>query len=146
MMYVQLFLANFRAFTFYHMKKILLLILLFYILTAFAQTKIASQRPGSKNSYSENHFENKLQTSNHILPGAYQTEEYLPLLKGKRVGIFANQTSVVEYTHLVDTLKKMGVHLTKIFAPEHGFRGTADAGAHVKTYTDEQTGIPVISL
>jgi len=81
-----------------------------------------------------------------ILPGAFQTGEYLPLLKGKRVGVFANQTSMVNDTHLVDTLKKMHVQVTKIFAPEHGFRGTADAGENIKTYTDKETGITVVSL
>lgn len=83
---------------------------------------------------------------NMILPGAYQTMEYLPLLKGKRVGIFANQTSTIGSTHLVDTLKKLGIAISKIFAPEHGFRGTADAGEKIKNYTDQKTGIPVISL
>lgn len=81
-----------------------------------------------------------------ILPGACQVSEYLPLLKGKRVGVFANQTSMIEHTHLVDSLQKLGINITKIFAPEHGFRGTADAGAEIKTYTDKQTGITVVSL
>ncbi len=81
-----------------------------------------------------------------ILPGAYQTSEYIPLLKDKRVAVFANQTSVIENTHLVDSLKKLGVNIVKIFSPEHGFRGTSDAGENVKDYVDAQTGIPVISL
>lgn len=81
-----------------------------------------------------------------ILPGAFQTAEYLPLLKGKRVGVFANQTSVIGHTHLVDSLQRLGVSITKIFAPEHGFRGTADAGENIKTYTDKKTGITVVSL
>ncbi len=81
-----------------------------------------------------------------ILPGAYQTKEYVPLLKGKRVGVFANNTATIGETHLVDTLQKSGVNITKIFGPEHGFRGTAIAGEKVDSYTDQQTGIPVISL
>jgi uncharacterized protein YbbC (DUF1343 family) len=81
-----------------------------------------------------------------ILPGAYQINEYLPLLKGKRVAIFANNTATINDTHLVDTLKKLGITITKIFGPEHGFRGDADAGAHIDNYTDAKTGIPVISL
>lgn len=85
-------------------------------------------------------------TANTILPGAYQINEYVPLLKGKRVGIFANNTAIVKGTHLVDTLKKLGITITKIFGPEHGFRGTANAGSHVENYVDEKTGIPVISL
>jgi uncharacterized protein YbbC (DUF1343 family) len=81
-----------------------------------------------------------------IQPGACQLKEYLPLLKNKRVGIFANQTSIVGPSHLVDTLQKLGIHITKIFGPEHGFRGNADAGASVDSYTDPATGIPVVSL
>lgn len=80
------------------------------------------------------------------LPGAFQTTEYFPLLKGKRVGVFANHTAMLGSTHLVDTLKKSGIIITKIFGPEHGFRGTADAGEKVSSYTDAKTGIPVISL
>jgi uncharacterized protein YbbC (DUF1343 family) len=81
-----------------------------------------------------------------ILPGAYQTGEYVPMLKNKRVGIFANYTATIGNTHLIDTLQKLGIKITKIFGPEHGFRGTEDAGETVDTYTDSATGIPVISL
>jgi len=81
-----------------------------------------------------------------IIPAAERINVYLPLLKGKRVGIFANQTSTVGNTHLVDTLRKLGVDIKLIFGPEHGFRGTADAGEKVGNYTDEKTGIPVVSL
>ena len=71
---------------------------------------------------------------------------YLPVLKGKSVAVFANQTSIVGNTHLVDTLIKSGIKVVKIFGPEHGFRGDADAGEHVGDVTDKKTGIPVISL
>lgn len=81
-----------------------------------------------------------------IKTGAERIEVYLPLLKGKTVGIFANQTSVVGNSHLVDTLRKLGVDIKVIFGPEHGFRGTADAGEKIGNYTDEKTGIPVVSL
>jgi uncharacterized protein YbbC (DUF1343 family) len=84
--------------------------------------------------------------NNKILAGAERMEVYLPLLKGKRVGIFANQTSMVGNTHLVDTLRKSGVDIKVIFGPEHGFRGTADAGEKVGNYIDKETGIPVVSL
>ncbi|HXL58744.1 MAG TPA: DUF1343 domain-containing protein [Chitinophagaceae bacterium] len=124
------------------MKKTLLLIILFTIHFFHAQKRTIFSQP--LRSFVND--KKKLQTSNQILPGAYQTIEYLPLLKNKRVAVFANQTSVIGNTHLVDSLKKLGVNIVKIFAPEHGFRGTADAGAKVQTYTDEQTGIPVISL
>ena len=81
-----------------------------------------------------------------IYPGAYQTTHYLSLLEGKRVGIFANQTSTISNVHLIDSLQHRGIVITKIFAPEHGFRGTADAGERVGSYIDKATGIPVISL
>jgi uncharacterized protein YbbC (DUF1343 family) len=81
-----------------------------------------------------------------IIPAAERLSVYLPLLKGKRVGVFANQTSTVGRSHLVDTLKKSGVNIKLIFGPEHGFRGTADAGEKIGNYVDEKTGIPVVSL
>jgi uncharacterized protein YbbC (DUF1343 family) len=81
-----------------------------------------------------------------ILTGADQTEKYIPLLQGKRVAIMANPTSVIGSTHLVDSLKKRGVNIVKVFGPEHGFRGNASAGVHVADETDPATGIPVISL
>lgn len=82
----------------------------------------------------------------HITPAAERIDVYLPLIKGKRVGIFANQTSVVGNTHLVDTLVKLGVNIKLIFGPEHGFRGTASAGEKVTNAVDAKTGIPIISL
>ena len=81
-----------------------------------------------------------------ILPGAARTELYLPLLKGKHVAVFANQTSMVGTAHLVDTLQKLGIQIQVIFGPEHGFRGTADAGEKVGNYRDVKTGVPVVSL
>jgi len=81
-----------------------------------------------------------------IRTGAEQTEKYLPLLKGKRVAIVANQTSIIGKTSLVDSLKSLQVNIVKIFGPEHGFRGTASAGAVVSDSIDAKTGIPEISL
>ena len=81
-----------------------------------------------------------------IKTGAEQTEKYLPLLKGKRVAIVANQTSIISKTSLVDSLKSLEVNIIKIFGPEHGFRGTASAGAVVADSVDAKTGIPEISL
>ncbi len=78
--------------------------------------------------------------------GAEQTEIYLPLLKGKRVGMVVNPTSIIGKTTTVDSLLKLGVKIVKIFGPEHGFRGNASAGIHVNNEIDEKTGIPVISL
>ncbi len=81
-----------------------------------------------------------------IIPGAEQIDKYLPLFKGKKIAVFANHTSIVGKSHLVDTLQKLGVNIKVIFAPEHGFRGTADAGEKIGDLTDAKTGIPVISL
>lgn len=85
-------------------------------------------------------------SAQNIRTGADRTTVYLPLIKGKKVGIFANQTSMVGDAHLVDTLRKLGIDIRVIFGPEHGFRGTADAGEKVGDYTDKQTGIKVVSL
>ena len=71
------------------------------------------------------------QSAPKIIPAADRTEVYIPLLKGKRIGVFANHTSVIGNTHLVDSLLKRGLKITKAFGPEHGFRGTADAGEHI---------------
>lgn len=84
--------------------------------------------------------------NDRIITGADRIPVYLPYLKGKRVGVFANQTSVIGNSHLVDSLSKLGVNIKVIFGPEHGFRGTADAGEKVQTYIDEKTGIKVVSL
>ncbi|EGV42550.2 DUF1343 domain-containing protein [Bizionia argentinensis JUB59] len=88
-----------------------------------------------------------------IIVGANQTASYLSLLQGKNIGIVANQTSVIfknadhsENTHLVDSLVALKVNVKKVFSPEHGFRGTADAGEVVKDGIDTKTGLPIISL
>jgi len=96
-------------------------------------------------------------TSSNIIVGANRTSDYLPLLKDKKVGIVGNQSSVIfnseitegenaTYTHLVDSLVSLKVNVKKVFAPEHGFRGNADAGEHVKDGKDPKTGLHVISL
>lgn len=84
--------------------------------------------------------------SEKIKVGAEQTEEYLPALKGQRVAVLANHTAMVGEQHLVDMLISKGVKLVGIFSPEHGFRGGADAGEHVKNSVDEKTGVPIWSL
>jgi len=81
-----------------------------------------------------------------IKTGAEQTEKYLPMLKGKRIAIVGNQTSVIGNTLLVDSLKSLKINVVKIFGPEHGFRGTASAGAVVADSVDAKTGIREISL
>lgn len=85
-----------------------------------------------------------------IQTGADQTGLYLKKLKGKRIAVVANQTSVISngngYTHLVDSLVSLKVNVQKVFAPEHGFRGKADAGELVKDGLDKKTGLPIVSL
>ena len=83
-----------------------------------------------------------------VTTGAERTEEYLPLLKGKRVGLVVNQTSVVNnaQTCLLDTLVGLNINVVTVFAPEHGFRGDADAGETVKDGKDVRTGVPILSL
>ncbi len=92
----------------------------------------------------------KAKNDKSIIVGANQTQTYLPILNGKRIGIVANQTSVIfkkdTNTHLVDSLIALNVDVKKVFAPEHGFRGTVDAGEVVKDGIDTKTGLPIISL
>lgn len=84
--------------------------------------------------------------SGEIIVGAACTSEYVPLLKGKKVALLSNHTGVVGDKHVLDIMLEKGVVVTTIFSPEHGFRGNADAGEHVKSSVDEKTGIPIASL
>lgn len=81
-----------------------------------------------------------------IITGADQTEKYLPYLKGKRIGLVANQSSIIGSISSVDSLLSLGIKIVKVFGPEHGFRGNASNGAVVSNETDANTGIPIISL
>jgi len=83
---------------------------------------------------------------NVVTPGAARFGLYVDSLKGLKVGLVANHASVIGQTHLVDTLINQEVNIIRIFSPEHGFRGNADAGAIVDSYIDQDTQIPVISL
>lgn len=80
------------------------------------------------------------------ITGAEQTETYIPLLEGKKVGVVANNTSLIGNVHLVDSLLRAGIDVKIVFSPEHGFRGDHDAGAKVKHSVDERTGLPIYSL
>ncbi|MGS2762126.1 exo-beta-N-acetylmuramidase NamZ family protein [Sinomicrobium sp. M5D2P9] len=121
--------------------------LFFFLITACGNR--ASSRPAE----SADAPEQTPPAKTRIETGADRTEVYLPLLQNKRVGIVANPTSIIsaneektEYSHLVDSLLKLDINIQKVFAPEHGFRGTADAGEVVKDGKDPKTGLPVISL
>lgn len=81
-----------------------------------------------------------------IITGADQTEKYLPYLKGKRIGLIANQSSLIGRKSSVDSLLSLGVQIVKVFGPEHGFRGNASNGAVVNDEKDAKTGLPIISL
>lgn len=81
-----------------------------------------------------------------IQTGAEQVTTYLPLLRDKKIALVVNQTSTIKATHLVDSLINLGIDIKTIFAPEHGFRGNADAGEHVKDGIDTKTKLPIISL
>lgn len=81
-----------------------------------------------------------------IMVGAERTEQYLPILKDKRVAILANHSSLIGTTHLVDSLLALDINIIKVFAPEHGFRGDRPDGAHVEDAKDVKTGLPIVSL
>ncbi len=81
-----------------------------------------------------------------VAPGAHDLPAYLPSLSGKRIGLVVNHTSTIGPVHLVDTLMRLGVEIDKIYAPEHGFRGHADAGAHIEDGVDPETGLMIVSL
>lgn len=98
------------------------------------------------NSFSIPLFAQKAGQRNNSIPAAELMGKYLHLLKNKSVGVFANHTSMVRNVHLVDTLVSSGIKVNKIFAPEHGFRGTADAGSKIDNAVDKGTGIQVVSL
>ena len=88
----------------------------------------------------------QMQAQKNILPGAYQTAQYFSLLNNKRVGLFTNQTAIIGKIHLIDTLIREGIQIQKVFTPEHGLRGTADAGEKVSDEIDAKTGIKIVSL
>jgi uncharacterized protein YbbC (DUF1343 family) len=111
----------------------------FLICIVFSLTSFSDSRRSI--SYMETVFYKK-----QILTGADQTEKYLPYIRGKRVAIMANPTSIIGKRHLVDSLRTLGINIVKVFGPEHGFRGNASAGAKVMDEIDSATGIPVISL
>lgn len=88
----------------------------------------------------------QIDVSKNLKTGAEQTNLYVSDLKGKTVALVVNHTSMIGKTHLADSLISLGIKIKTIFAPEHGFRGTADAGEHVMNGIDKKTGVPIVSL
>lgn len=114
-------------------KNLVLIKLIIFGIVCLAFTKISAQT--------------KNQQENCYKPAADRPELYLKLLKNKNIAVVANQTSLLaDKTHLVDFLVKNNIKIKEIFAPEHGFRGNADAGEHVKNGIDAKTGLPIVSL
>ncbi|MEH6538148.1 MAG: DUF1343 domain-containing protein [Psychroserpens sp.] len=138
----------------------------FPIIIMFVLVLISCGSKSKEDSDQNNEILNQVQNDSlsklnpEIIVGANQTDKYLPLLNGKRVGIVANQTSVIfkeitvsqkaprndNYIHVVDFLLKRRVKIKKVFAPEHGFRGKSDAGEVVKDGIDTKTRLPIVSL
>jgi len=111
---------------------------LFLILLAISASSVSCQQTASPRK--------QLPVKEIILPGSYNSNEYLALLTGKKVGIVANNTSKIINTHLVDSLISLKVNVIKIFGPEHGFRGDQPDGKEILNGKDPKTGIEVISL
>jgi uncharacterized protein YbbC (DUF1343 family) len=127
------------------MKKVSLFIS-YALLMVVAITSCKSTVAQSANGHNGSKNNNKVIRKDTIRTGADQTNKYLSYLKGKRVAILANQTSIIGDRHMVDSLQSLGVNIVKVFGPEHGFRGNASAGVHVADEKDKATGIPIISL
>lgn len=121
----------------------------------FKYTSIALLTSGiflgfASNTFAQAKLNSKQSSSTKIIVGAENTNAYLKLLKNKKVGLISNQTGIVKdgdkTIHTLDLLMNNDVNVIKLFSPEHGFRGNADAGAKVKSGIDSQTGLPIISL
>ena len=128
-------------------KSIPFLGLLFLIASCSINKTIPAKNWNQKSTLSENQNSIRPNQSISFKTGADNSENYLPLLKDKKVGVVSNQTGVLSNnTHLVDFLVSNAIQVQKIFAPEHGFRGTADAGELIIDGKDTKTGLPIISL
>ncbi|RFS16854.1 exo-beta-N-acetylmuramidase NamZ domain-containing protein [Emticicia sp. C21] len=111
--------------------------ILFFTLIAITHSSCTAQMASTNQNISK---------KSGIITGADQTEKYLSYLKGKRIGLVANQSSIIDKKSSVDSLLSLGINIVKVFGPEHGFRGNASNGAAVSNETDAKTGIPIISL
>ena len=131
-------------------KSTLLLLCVFICFSGISQTNKTSNNSSKETRVtlenSNQNTEPELADLDSILIGADQYSEYKSLLKNKKVAVVANQTSITKKNHLVDFLLQEGIAVQKVFAPEHGFRGKADAGEIVKDGRDTKTGLPIISL
>lgn len=107
----------------------IILLGVFFVITIFVQAQPIAIKPVGE-----------------TLSGATDVSAYLPLLKNKKVVVVANQSSLIGSTHLVDSLIALDINILKVFTPEHGFRGDADAGAHIVSGKDSRTGLELISL
>lgn len=136
-------------------------VLLFVLIAVSCVNETKQNLAISKGGENEiTNYDKRTKLDKKVIVGANQTDLYLPILQGKAIGIVANQTSVIfknqrnntehdsnqNYIHLVDSLLKHNINIKSVYAPEHGFRGTADAGEVVKDGIDIKTGLPLISL
>lgn len=129
-------------------KEIILILLInFSINLYFSQNTDRIVFTSEKNFVKKEFYKN-IKSENCFKTGADRSELYLKLLEGKRVGVVTNQTALLSdgKTHLVDFLLQKKINIVRIFAPEHGFRGDADAGEHIKNSRDVKTNLPIISL
>jgi len=116
-----------------------------FLLTIFLWTNCSSSAQKTVDTPSDS-TENQLSTANSIQVGAARIDQYYDLINNKNIALVVNQTSMIGNTHLADTLLTLGINIQTIFAPEHGFRGKADAGEKVVDGIDTKTGIPLLSL
>ncbi len=123
------------------LKTLLIVSLIFIGLESCKHSKASKSIIISNSDITNGGFDNT-----KMFPGAYNIAKYIPLLKNKNVALVVNQSSMIDEVHLTDTLLNLDVKLVKIFAPEHGFRGKADAGEHLDNSTDSKTGLPIVSL
>lgn len=138
-----------RAFAFAGVKNTFLFLVFIMVSCGNSKKTLEDTRKKKEATQTENSAQtNPVKTAQGgFKTGADNFQAYLPLLKDKKVGIVTNQSGILtNQTHLVDFLLERKITLQKIFAPEHGFRGTADAGEHVVDGKDNKTGLPIISL
>ncbi|MFV5699499.1 exo-beta-N-acetylmuramidase NamZ domain-containing protein [Flavobacterium sp. ZT3R17] len=118
-----------------------------FIFLIIISTSCSARKKDLKGTVKSDLENSKNKSSKEIKTGADNYENYLPLLKNKKIGIVTNQTGILSNkTHLVDFILEKNIAIQKIFAPEHGFRGTADAGEHIVDGKDSKTELPIISL